>query len=149
MLKNASGRLTGLIIGLALALVVLAAHTAAQTKKGDKPASKAPIEITTIPPAGAGPVKQELIAGRVNIANPGNYRVCIYSHTDRWYVQPYVAAPFTDISTSDGRWQTRIYLGEEYAAMLVKPSYSPAATMLALPQTGGDIIAIAREAARR
>jgi hypothetical protein len=152
MFRNAYARPSGLALVLATVLL-LAACMAAQTKKVEKPAEKSagdrpPVEIITIPSAGAGPGKQELIAGRVSIANPGSYRLCIYSHTDRWYVQPYVAAPFTDINSSTGRWQTRIHLGDEYAVLLVRPSYTPPSTMLELPKVGGDIIAIAREAAR-
>jgi hypothetical protein len=145
---HTNGRFTGPVV--ILALVLLAAGTPAQSNKAEKSASSKPVvEITTLPHAGGGPTEQELIAGRVNIANPSNYHICIFSHTDRWYVQPYVAAPLTEINPSDGRWQTRIHLGEEYAVMLVKPAYNPPATLLELPKTGGDIVYIAREAARR
>lgn len=145
--KTTNGRLAGLLVTM-LILVLLAVNITGQTKKGDKTSAK-PIEITTLPRAGGGPTDQELIAGRVTVTNPGSYRISIYSHTDRWYVQPYTAAPLTDINSSDGRWQTRIHLGDEYAVMLVKPSYNPPATLLELPQIGGDIVYIAREAARR
>jgi hypothetical protein len=133
-------------IGVILAIMTL---IAAMTVVGQANKSQSTIEITTIPPAGGGPGRQELIAGRINIADPGKYRLCIFSHTDRWYVQPYVAAPFTDPDPRNGRWQTRIHLGDEYAVLLVKPSYSPQATMLELPKIGGDVVAIAREAARQ
>lgn len=146
--KKTNGRLAGLIITI-LALVLLAINTTGQTKKAEKTAGKPPVEITTLPRAGGGPTEQDLIAGRVNVANPGSYRISIFSHTDRWYVQLYTAAPLTDINPSDGRWQTRIHLGDEYAVVLVKPSYNPPSTLLELPKIGGDIIYIAREAARR
>ena len=140
----------GISVILAIMMLVVAVTAVGQANKSQKQAGgQSIIEVTTIPPAGGGPGRQELIAGRVNIADPGKYRLCIFSHTDRWYVQPYVAAPFSDIDPKNGRWQTRIHLGDEYAVLLVKPSYSPQATMLELPRIGGDVVAIAREAARQ
>jgi hypothetical protein len=50
--------------------------------------------------------------------------VVIYSHTDRWYVQPYDVRPYTTIR-SNGVWAKTIHLGETYAALLVKRSYIP------------------------
>lgn len=122
-----------------------------QTKEDGKPgqpSSKDLIEITTVPPPGGGPGRRELIAGLVAIENPTRYRIVIFSHTDLWYVQPFVAAPFTD-TDSKGKWQTRIHLGDEYAALLVKPSYDPPSTAITLPRVGGDVVAIARAAARK
>jgi hypothetical protein len=45
-----------------------------------------------------------------------------------WYVQLTVAAPLTDIDNS-GKWETDTHLGSGYAALLVKQSFKPAATV--------------------
>jgi hypothetical protein len=118
-------------------------------KCSEPAAGKPPVEVTTIPPVGGGPDRQELIAGCINLPNPGSYRISVWSHTDRWYVEPYVAAPLLEPDPYTGRWQARIFLGAEYAVMLVRPSYKPPATMLELPRIGGDVVYIARVPARQ
>lgn len=99
------------------------------------------IVITQVPPVGGGPNRTEMIAGEVRGESPNDYRIVIFAHADMWYVQPYVAAPFTSIG-KDGRWKSNTHLGHEYAALLVKPSYKPPATTIALPAIGGDVLAV-------
>jgi hypothetical protein len=75
--------------------------------------------------------------------------VVIYAFAGgKWWVQPTVASPFTDID-DHGNWQTDTHLGSSYAALLVKPSFKPAGTIDGLPVVRGDVIALARVAARR
>jgi signal transduction histidine kinase len=66
----------------------------------------------------------------------------LYARSAVWYVQPYVAEPFTAIQ-SDSTWHATIHLGTDYAALLVGPGYRPAATLTALPASGNGIVAIA------
>jgi hypothetical protein len=58
--------------------------------------------------------------------NPRELRVVIYAYTDKWYVEPREAEPFTAID-SDGRWETETHLGTRYAALLVKLTFAPPA----------------------
>jgi len=101
------------------------------------------IKITFVPaydPAG-GPDKMQTIEGTSNGCSPKDCRVVLFSLTNRWYVQPTAASPRTFIG-DDGTWRAQIHLGAEYAALLVRPAYRPPATTDALPETGGDILAI-------
>jgi hypothetical protein len=89
---------------------------------------------------------QITIGGRVSGINLKECKDCavvIFSRTDKWYVQPTVASPYTMIS-EDLSWETDIHLGYEYAALLVKPSYRPPPTTAALPKVGGDVLALTR-----
>lgn len=100
------------------------------------------IRLTRIPPPGGGPDRMETIAGvvsNVNVKECG-CKVVIFSLGDVWYVQPFVNAPFTDL-TEDGRFETRIHLGSKYAVLLVKSSYQPPAKADSLPAVGGDVLA--------
>jgi hypothetical protein len=110
--------------------------------------AKTAIRITTVPPKGGGPDSLDTIAGTVSGVKTESYKVIIFAHTDRWYVQPYIDAPDTSIG-SDGKWESDTHLGLEYAALLVKPSYKPPATAATLPAVGGAVLAIARERARQ
>jgi hypothetical protein len=89
----------------------------------------------------------EPIEGKVAGKDVTRYRVVLFAYTDRWYVQPFVAAPLTDIKP-DGTWATRTHLGTEYAAMVVDPSYKPPATTFELPR-GQGVLAITRVPAKR
>src|SRR5262245_20922746 len=100
------------------------------------------ITITQGPPAGGGPGAMAPIAGKAEGNDIARYKVVIFAHTDLWYVQPSPSAPYTDI-TPDGSWSSRIYLGQEYGAILVDPSsYKPPATISTLPQVGGGVLAV-------
>ena len=63
---------------------------------------------------------------------------------DKWWVQPYAASPYTDIG-KDGKWESETHGGTEFAALLVKSSYEPSATLGSLPAVGGDILDIAKK----
>jgi hypothetical protein len=71
--------------------------------------------------------------------------VVIYARGgDKWWVQPYVASPYTDIG-ADGKWESETHGGTEFAALLVKSSYKPSATLGSLPAVGDDILDIAKK----
>jgi hypothetical protein len=122
------------------------------TTESDQPESQEPkkstqtspsITITRVPPAGAGSDSFGTIAGKVQGVNVEECKVVIFAYVDIWYVQPWANSPYTEID-EDGSWETDIHLGFEYAALLVKSSYKPPATTSTLPQSGGDVLAIAK-----
>ena len=99
------------------------------------------VEFTEIPKAGAGSDSQGNIAGVVKgISNPENYKIVLYAHTDRWYVQPLTSDPYTDINSA-GIWSNWTHLGYRYAALVVLDSFHPKAKIMTLPHVGGDVIA--------
>lgn len=100
------------------------------------------IRITLVPPKGGGPDRLETIAGRVRGANVKECKVILFAlGGDTWYVQPYVASPYTNI-TVNHRWQNETHLGSQYAALLVRSAYRPPATTGTLPVVSGDVLAI-------
>src|SRR5262245_15085784 len=98
--------------GLAGLIVVNSAVRAADEKpaSGEKPK----ITIKNVPSIGPGNGATDDIDGTVTGAKPSEHKVVIYSYGDKWYVQPTVADPLTDID-SDGKWESKIYGGLEYA----------------------------------
>lgn len=64
------------------------------------------------------------VSGRVNILDPTQFKVVLWAKTDRWYIQPAVAQPYTDIQT-DGTWSNLTYPWDRMAALLVDGSYVP------------------------
>lgn len=99
------------------------------------------VEITAVPPCGEGPNRTGTIAGRTTGAEHGTHRLVIFAGTDRWYVQPYSAAPFTAIGR-DGQWRAHTHLGHQYAAVLVTSAYRPPASTFALPESGDGVLAV-------
>src|SRR3972149_5439088 len=87
---------------LVLLVPVLWAASASLTAAQTEPARPV-IEVRQIPPAGGGPHRMEQISGTVENSDPTVHRIVIFSGTDRWYVQPFVTAPFTLIR-QDGTW---------------------------------------------
>jgi hypothetical protein len=89
-----------------------------------------------------GPGSSADIAGEVSGISPDNFhdfRVVIYARTDNWYVQPTADDPYTEIDA--GKWSATIHTGTEYAALLVKPTFTPRNKIPVLPSVGGDVIA--------
>jgi hypothetical protein len=106
--------------------------------------SKPYIEFTKIPVAAVGGLdNMDTIAGRVIGVHP-EQRIVLYAKSGgRWWIQPFARDPlFTEIQ-EDSKWKNVTHLGEEYAALLVDPSYSPPQTTDALPATGDAIAAVA------
>jgi hypothetical protein len=80
------------------------------------------------------------IAGKVTGAKKGQ-RILIYAKTDVWWFQSGDKFSYAEIRP-DGTWSKTIHLGRQYAAMLVNPAYQAPATMVNLPEVGGDITTI-------
>jgi hypothetical protein len=100
------------------------------------------ITITHIPPKGPGDsVTHRPICGKTTGADLVSAQVIVYAHTNRWYVEPYTDSPKTGINP-DGTWCTFTHLGYSYAALLVRPTFTPAATAEVLPTVGGDVLAL-------
>lgn len=105
------------------------------------PAAAATVAITQTPPCGGGPDVMATIGGTTTDAEKNTHRVILFAGTDRWYVQPYTAAPFTIIGR-DGRWTAQTHLGRQYAAVLVTSSFKAPATTFALPEIGNEVLAV-------
>jgi len=104
--------------------------------------TKPGIQITDVPPRGAGPDRVETIAGTASGVNIAECKVVVYAGTNVWYVQPYIGSSDTSIE-QDGTWHTDTHLGSKYAALLVKKTYKQPETTGKLPDIGGQVLAIA------
>ncbi|HEY0759992.1 MAG TPA: glycoside hydrolase family 16 protein [Acidisarcina sp.] len=103
---------------------------------------KATIEITAAPLASiGGPLEMESIEGRVRNAAP-DQQIVLYARSGVWWIQPMTNQPFTKIR-SDLTWKNSTHLGTEYAVLLVDSGYRPASKLVALPETGDGVAAIA------
>src|SRR5438874_8270956 len=91
--------------------------------------SKPSIEFTKIPLAAAGSLdNMDAIEGRVTSVRP-EQRVVLYAKNGgRWWIQPFARDPLFTKIQGDSKWKNVTHLGEEYAALLVDPSYSPPQT---------------------
>lgn len=101
----------------------------------------ASIVIKLVPPMNGvgGPDSYAPIGGEVSGAYPRDAHIVIYSRTDAWYVQPTDAASITPIE--NGKWESEIHLGTDYAALLVKSTFVRKNKLSVLPPVGGDVIA--------
>lgn len=108
------------------------------------------IHITLLPPYDAvgGDSTAEYIEGRVSGVVPAHFKVVIFAFTDKYYVQPLTAAPFTTIG-QDSKWRTWTHTGTQYVALLVRPTYNPPAKTWTMPEVGGDVIAITTAMGRK
>ena len=70
-------------------------------------------------------------------------RLVLYAQTDRFYVQPFIDSPYTELAGPDNSFETEIHLGNRYYALLVKRSFRATGTASALPSVGGEVLAIA------
>jgi hypothetical protein len=104
---------------------------------------KPSITITHAPPdtLKAGSDSTGKIAGKVSGARVEVCKVVILTKRDKWEVQPRATAPHTDINPA-GKWENQTRGGYRYAALLVKTSYTPPATMKKLPKVADDVLAI-------
>ncbi len=81
------------------------------------------------------------IAGRVTGAKAG-LRVVLFARSGTWWVQPFSNEPFTALDR-DFTWKASTHMGTEYAALLVKPGFTPPKTTDVLPPKGGAVLAVA------
>lgn len=111
--------------------------------RGAQPKPHAKISFTQVPELSPGDHdQQDVIQGTVSGAQPGQ-RIVLYSKTgELWWLQPLLASPFTAVSANHV-WGNETHLGTEYAALLVDPSYHPAACLRQMPDVGGFVSAVA------
>lgn len=89
-----------------------------------------------------GPERTDAIEGRVSGFRTGQ-RIVLYAKSEgRWWVQPLVETPFTNIEDYS-TWKNKTHLGTDYAALLVNPGYEPPASPEELPVQGGGVAAVA------
>jgi hypothetical protein len=85
----------------------------------------------------------DTIEGRVIGVRP-EQRIVLYAKSGgRWWIQPFARDPLFTKIQGDSKWKNVTHLGEEYAALLVGPSYSPPQTTESMPAAGGAIAAVA------
>jgi hypothetical protein len=108
-----------------------------------EPTSNAPsIAFTRIPQADpAGSTSNDIIEGIVSGGSPGQ-KIVLYAKTGKWWVQPLVDQPMTDVRTN-AKWTNATHLGTHYAALLVKDGYRPQRTLDSLPQPDANVLAVA------
>ena len=100
------------------------------------------IEFSRVPLASqGGPDRMDTIEGRVIGGRPGQH-IVLFARSGPWWVQPFVAQPFTIIQT-DSRWGNSTHFGTQYAALLVDANYQPPAIAEFLPATGHGVVAVA------
>jgi hypothetical protein len=101
------------------------------------------ITFLEVPVASSGGIGSlGLIRGRVSGKFRGRH-IFLYAFAGgRWWIQPFISAPRTDIA-ADGSWKAQIHLGTEYAALLSKEETLPAILVDLLPTAGKNIDAVA------
>ena len=104
----------------------------------------ASVEFTKIPVSAVGGLdNMDTIEGRVIGVRP-EHRIVLYAKSGgRWWIQPFARDPLFTKIQGDSKGKNVTHLGEEYAALLVDPSYSPPQTTELLPATGGGVAAVA------
>ncbi len=81
------------------------------------------------------------LSGRACNVDPTQVKVVIYALTNEWYVQPFVDAPFTDIS-ANGSWSSLTHPWSSIVVLLVNPAnYKPAATEITNPALDPGVLA--------
>lgn len=79
------------------------------------------------------------ISGRVGGTILPSHRVVLWAKTDRWYVQPFVADPYTEII--DGEWSSFTHPWSRIVALLIDETYEPGATRSYHPAADPGVIA--------
>jgi hypothetical protein len=106
--------------------------------------SKPSIEFIKIPIAAVGGLdNMDTVEGRV-IGVRREQQIVLYAKSGgRWWIQPFARDPLFTKIQGDSKWKNVTHLGEEYAALLVEPSYSPPQSTEVLPAAGREIAAVA------
>jgi hypothetical protein len=103
---------------------------------------KPAVQITHVPVADpGGPVKMDVIEGRVSGVRTGQQVVLYARSGGTWWIQPLIEHPFTEIQTNL-TWKNTIHLGTDYAALLVEPGHYPPLKTSSLPTVGNGVVAI-------
>jgi hypothetical protein len=107
-----------------------------------RPPGEPSIVFSKVPPFGEGSsTKVDPIEGRVG-GTRGGEKIVLYARSGIWWVQPWTRAPFTAVDADSG-WRGSTHPGSAYAALLVKPGYSPSLKVDTLPGTGDGVLAVA------
>ena len=136
------GRRSRLAIALAVAVGLSSCGGGVSTAGGSanggcSTASGGPPTVTLTTPA----VGANRVSGSVCNANNSADKVVVYALTNEWYVQPLVAAPFTNISTN-GSWESSTNPWRSLVVLLVNPAnYAPAATEITNPALDPGVLA--------
>ena len=93
------------------------------------------IEITAA--SNTGERRIEGVAGNIDARE---IHVVLWAKTDRWYVQPLVEAPITEVC-SDGSWSNWSHGWGRMLALLVDRSYVPGTTRMYHPSTDAGVVA--------
>ena len=67
-------------------------------------------------------------------------RVVLWAKTDQWYVQPFIATPFTNVC-SDGSWSSSTHPWSRIVALLVDKSHVPGSTRQTHPAGESGVLA--------
>jgi hypothetical protein len=104
---------------------------------------KPSIAFTKIPVAAVGGLdNMDYIEGMVIGVRP-EQRIVLYAKSGgRWWIQPFARDPLFTKIQGDSKWKNVTHLGDEYAALLVDPSYSPPQSVEGLPAAGGAVAAV-------
>jgi hypothetical protein len=106
-------------------------------------ASTPSIAITRIPSADGNKYDTIAVIEGTAVGVRPDQQIVIYTKSEElWWVQPISNRPFTQIQNGS-RWQNKVHLGTEYAALLVEPGYHPPETAESLPSKGDGVDAIA------
>ena len=106
-------------------------------------ASTPSIAITRIPSADGNKYDTVAAIEGTAVGVRPDQQIVVYTRSEElWWVQPLPDRPFTQIENAS-RWQNRVHLGTEYAALLVEPGYHPPETAESLPSKGDGVDAIA------
>ncbi len=106
--------------------------------KGSAAGIKGDVPTVTLNPPVAGASN---LSGHAYNVDPATTKVVIYVFTNQWYVQPFVDAPFTNIS-ANGSWTSSTHPWDSIAILLVDPAnYTPVATETTDPTLDPGVIA--------
>lgn len=129
------------VIGAVSVLIIFSAYLAYSIFKQPP---KTSISYINMPPFDSLPQSEEMypISGKISeLDYYSNYRIVVYAHTNRYYIQPGLDKALTEIN-ENGYWQTETRKGGEYLILLVKKRFEADSLMNSPPQKGSNIIEI-------
>ncbi len=83
------------------------------------------------------------IGGTVTNVDTTQVQLTFYAYTNQWYVQPYIATPWTQIMCDGTFFMPYTHCGNEYAAIIVRRGYYPGDIIQSLPYADGtNVLAV-------
>ena len=123
----------------ALAVIAGLCGSCHRRDEGSRPV----IHFSRIPQSDSdGRSRNDIIEGSVTGARAGQQLV-LYARSGKWWVQPLVNQPFTQLQKKTFKWTNATHLGTEYAALVVEPGFRPPAILDTLPEAGAQVAAVA------